>query len=170
MFWALVTTLVAGIAAAGGVMVIRMTLRGRVELPGWLTPIAAGAAMIAATIALEYSWYDTTRAALPEGMEITVTRENQAWFRPWTWVAPFTEGFIAVDTFSAQTNPNLPDARLVTLYVYGRNMPVGQIPVVFDCKAARRADIVDGTPLPAPEDWLEVAPDDPTLLAACAGD
>ncbi len=68
MFLELIATIVAGIAAAGLMMVITRASGGR--LPKWLTPVAAGAAMIAATIANEYGWYGRTADNLPEDFVI----------------------------------------------------------------------------------------------------
>ena len=48
MFFELIGTIVAGVAAAPLVWAINRTLKGR--LPSWLVPVAAGAAMLAATI------------------------------------------------------------------------------------------------------------------------
>lgn len=168
MFWELIATLITGIAAAGAVMLVRLPLKG--FIPGWVTPVTAGLAMLAFTIYSEYNWYPRTLAALPDGIEITAERENTAWFRPWTYARPFIDGFVAVDTASVQTNPALPDARLVTLYIFGRGAPTGKIPAVFNCAKAQRADVIDSTTLPTDSDWRDVPADDPTLLAACAAD
>ena len=55
---------------AGLMALIRMATGGR--LPKWLTPVAAGGAMIAATVSSEYSWYSRTTATLPEGFEAQI--------------------------------------------------------------------------------------------------
>ena len=80
MFLELIATIVAGIAAAGIMMVITRASGGR--LPKWLTPVAAGAAMIAATISNEYGWYGRTSKSLPDEFMIVDTVESKALYRP----------------------------------------------------------------------------------------
>ncbi|MBO6602253.1 hypothetical protein [Rhodophyticola sp.] len=170
MFFTLIATLFAGLAGAGMVMLLRTILKDRV--PKWATPIAAGAAMIAATIGSEYAWYDGTLQTLPAGMEVVATRENQSWWRPWTFVVPYTDGFVAVDQSSVRTNDAVPGVHLLNVYVFARWQAATQIPSLVDCIRNRRADVIDGiefdengTPIDA--DWREVAPDDALLAAVC---
>ncbi|MCG7859802.1 hypothetical protein MD537_22680, partial [Flavihumibacter sediminis] len=68
MFLELIATIFAGVAAAGVMLVITRASKGR--LPKWLTPVAAGGAMIAATVSSEYGWYARTSASLPEEFAI----------------------------------------------------------------------------------------------------
>ncbi|MBM9596057.1 hypothetical protein [Roseitranquillus sediminis] len=167
----LIAVVVAGMAGAGVALLLVRTVR---SLPRWLVPIAAGAAMFTTAIALEYGWYGRTVAGLPDRMEVVVTRENQAPFRPWTYVAPYIDGFVAVDTGSVRTNEAAPDQRLVDLLVFGRWVPVRRVPAIFDCAGGRRADVVEGVTFA--EDgavqgasWVETGLDDPVTRAACAG-
>ena len=109
MFLELIATFIAGFAGAGAVMLINRILGGR--LPRWLTPVAAGGAMLAATIANEYGWYECTVETMPEGMEVATAVEERAFYRPWTYLVPYTSRFIAVDTASVRTNDALPGQR-----------------------------------------------------------
>ncbi|MFT5868946.1 MAG: hypothetical protein ACJAXT_001530 [Paracoccaceae bacterium] len=170
MFITLMATIFAGFAGAGMVMLFRIALKDRI--PGWATPLAAGGAMIAATIASEYSWYDGTVASLPAEFEIAATRENQAPYRPWTYLRPFTDGFIAVDQGSIRTNDAVPGTRLVNLYIYGRFSAITEVPVLFDCDDSQRADIIDGVEfdldgIPLDVVWRDVDMTDPMLRATC---
>ncbi|SFL88004.1 hypothetical protein [Shimia aestuarii] len=170
MFLELVATFIAGLAGAGLMMLINR-LTGR-RLPKWLTPVAAGAAMIAATISSEYGWYDRTRDTLPEGFSVVQTVESKAFYRPWTYAWPYTERFVALDTASVRTNQNLPDMRMADLFFYGRWSPLNRMTVMVDCVENRRAPLVDaiefndnGEVIGA--DWIPVAETDPLLTSIC---
>ncbi|MEO0945524.1 MAG: hypothetical protein AAFY06_11875, partial [Pseudomonadota bacterium] len=142
MFVELIATFVAGIACAGLAMLL-VRVSGR-RLPRWITPLAAGAGMLAVTISNEYTWYNRTAASLPEGLEIAMTVEEQSWFRPWTQVWPYTKRFVAVDLGTARGHENQPDQTLVDLYFFGRWSPVNQAPMLFDCAGDRSALLIDG--------------------------
>ncbi|WP_164661130.1 hypothetical protein [Tropicibacter sp. Alg240-R139] len=169
MFLELIATVFAGFAAAGVMMLVGRWIPG---LPRWLTPVVAGAAMIAATIASEYGWYERTRASLPVEFMVIETVESRAIYRPWTYVVPFVERFAAVDTASVQTHGARPDQRLADLYLLGRWAPVSKLPVAVDCAGSRRANLADGVEFDADgaingASWVSVAPDDSVVLAIC---
>ena len=170
MFWELIATLVAGVAAAGLTLGLGKVLGGR--LPRWVMPIAAGAAMIAMAIYNEYGWYPRTTASLPEGFEIVETVESRAWYRPWTLARPFVERFVAVDRASVRTHESQPDQRLADIYLFGRWAPVHQLPVLADCAGWRRAALADGVGFEADgsvtgADWATVPEDDAIVTALC---
>ncbi|MFA8443608.1 hypothetical protein [Yoonia sp.] len=170
MFFELIGTIVAGASAALLVWALNRTLKGR--LPKWLIPASAGAAMLAATISSEYSWYSRTIATMPEGMVVAQTIEETAFYRPWTYTAPFISRYVAVDQISTRTHPDHPDQRLVDLVFYGRWTRTAKVPMLFDCAGNRRADVVDG--ITFGEDgavtgaqWFPLDPADPLLRTAC---
>jgi hypothetical protein len=170
MFLELVATFIAGIGGAGLMMLINR-LTGR-RLPKWLIPVAAGGAMLAATISSEYGWYDRTIDTLPEGFSVVQTVESRALYRPWTYVKPFTERFVALDEAALRTNQNLPDMRMADLYFYGRWAPLNKMTVMADCLKNRRAPLVDGVAFDdagnvTGADWLSVPSDDPLLESIC---
>ena len=99
MFFELISTIVAGVAAGLFVWAVNRTLKGR--FPKWLVPVAAGAAMLLATISSEYGWYDRTVATMPEGMVVAQTVEERTFYRPWTYMRPFVSRFVAVDLATA---------------------------------------------------------------------
>ncbi|GAD57223.1 hypothetical protein [Limimaricola cinnabarinus] len=172
MFLELLGVVLAGVTGALVVYAANRATGGR--LPRWLMPAVAGLAMIAATISLEYSWYGRTVAALPEGIVVADKVEERAAFRPWTYLVPYVDRFVAVDRTSLRTNPDRPDERIATMYFFGRWAPLRRVPVAFDCAGNRRAALVEGADIGTDgaiegADWTQAPPDDPLLLVACAG-
>lgn len=170
MFLELIATVFAGLALAGVVMLIRKATGGR--LPNWVVPVAAGLGMIATTISNEYGWYGRTTDSLPAGLEIAQTVENQSFYRPWTYVRPYVDRFVAVDTASLRENPALPGQRMVDLYFYGRWAPPSSMRVLLDCNGERRASLADGAEFGADgrvtdANWIGVGADDPVLATGC---
>ncbi|MCG7491923.1 hypothetical protein [Thalassobius sp. Cn5-15] len=137
MFLELIATFVAGLAAAGGMLLLNKILRGR--LPRWLTPVMAGLVMIITTISSEYSWYDRTVSTLPEGLVVAKKVENRAFYRPWTYPFPYVSRFMAVDTQSVRTHAAFEGQNMVDLAFFGRWQPVQLRPVLVDCTHARQA-------------------------------
>lgn len=171
MFFELIGTLAAGAVAALLVWAVNRTLKGR--LPKWLMPVAAGAAMLLATISSEYGWYARTQANMPEGLVVAETIEEKVFYRPWTYARPYVSRFVAVDQATMRTHPDQPDQRIVDLVFYGRWARTAKVPVLFDCAAGRRADIIDGVEFGANGEvinvvWLDVPEDDLKIMkAAC---
>ncbi|MDX8350756.1 hypothetical protein [Cognatiyoonia sp. IB215182] len=171
MFFELIGTIVAGVAAALLVWALNRALKGR--LPSWLVPVSAGAAMLLATISSEYGWYDRTVATMPEGMVVAQTVAEPAIYRPWTYAAPFVTRYVAVDQQSTRTHPDHPGQRIVDLVFYGRWTRTAKVPMLFDCADNRRADVVDGIEFGddgsvVNAQWFAVDPTDPLLTTACA--
>ena len=172
MFLELIATLLAGFAAAGMALLLGKILGGR--LPRWVVPIAAGAAMIAMAIYNEYGWFPRTEGNLPDGFEIVETVEARSWYRPWTYVRPFVERFVAVDMPSIKSHPEAPDHRLADIYLFGRWAPVHKLPVLADCAGSRRAALTDGVAFAADgsvsgADWASVPADDAIVRSLCGG-
>ncbi|MGH1415868.1 MAG: hypothetical protein ACRBB0_20450 [Pelagimonas sp.] len=163
MFLELIAVFIAGFAGAGAMMLLAKLTGGR--LPKWLIPVGAGAAMLAAGISSEYSWYSRTSGNLPEGIEIAQTGESKAMWRPWTYVFPMTNRFVAADIGNKQANSATEGLFLVDLYFFGRWQAVQVVEVMVDCKTHRRADPVlgDGSePL-----WRDVGPKDEIVKTVC---
>lgn len=176
MFMTLVATFLAGIAAAGLVMLLNHLLgktTGK-RLPRWFTPIAAGAAMLLATISSEYGWFNTTTRTMPKEFVVVQTVESSAFYRPWTYVKPFVDRFVAVDQASVRTHEAQPDLRIADIYFYGRWAPIKQIAVLADCAGGRRAALVETIDLNddgsvSGADWITAPHDDPVLTNICGG-
>lgn len=170
MFLELIATFAIGFAAAGVSHLINR-LSGR-RLPRWLIPVSAGLAMIGFTIFNEYTWFQRTKAALPEGVSVAKTVETSAFYRPWTYAFPYVDRFIALDRVTMRRNTNLPDQRIFDLLIYGRWSPVHRVRSVFNCKTGERADLTEGVSIG--DDgriigaaWVTTGADDPLMKAAC---
>lgn len=172
----LITMVAAGFAIAGCVLIaghLSRTFLGR-SLPRWTLPAAIGAAMIAFSVWNEYSWYPRVRAALPETVEVVMPVGESAFWRPWTYVAPIVTRFIAVDRAALVRSDVNPALVMADAMVVQRWVDTKHIPVVFDCEAGRRADLIEGATLTGGgsvtgADWISLPPDDPMMQAACRG-
>lgn len=170
MFLELIAVIFAGIAVAGVVMLVNASSGGR--LPRWLAPVAAGLAMIGVTVASEYGWYSRTVAGLPAGLEVAETVERHSLYRPWTYVFPYTERFVALDRSTRRSHPAQPDQHLVETYFFGRWAPIGQLSTLLDCAGWKRAVISGETGfLPGGDtsglDWVSPPADDGLLTTLC---
>ncbi len=171
MFYEMVATLVAGFAGAGIVLLLNKLTRGR--LPKWAMPAGAALCMIVATAANEYGWYNRTKQTLPEGLKVIQTVENQSFYRPWTYISPFVERFIAVDEPSLRTHAEKPYLRMVDTYFLGRWSAPEKMVVLADCDAGKRAPLIDGVSFNADGDisgidWFAPDEGDPLVTAICA--
>lgn len=170
MFLELIAAVVAGIAAAGLVMLAGRLSGGR--LPGWLMPVAAGAVMILFAVTMEYSWFRRTTADFPPEVVITETHEVRALWRPWTYVVPLVDRFVAVETGGTRSNPDVPHQRIANLMFFGRWQPVRVVPTVIDCAARRAAPLMGDMTLDASgavemAGWAPVPEGDATFTAVC---
>ncbi len=170
MFLELIGTFVAGVAGAGFVMLINHVLKGR--LPRWFAPVAAGLAMLATTISNEYGWFDRTKETLPGGLVIAHTVESRAIYRPWTYLFPFVERFVAVDMATVQSHPEQPGMKLAQTYFFGRWAPLSKLPVLTDCAGSRRAALADGITFEADgvvsgAQWVNSSRSDPIISTIC---
>lgn len=137
MFLELIAVIFAGFAVAGVVMLMNRITGGR--LPRWAAPVAAGLAMIGVTVASEYGWYSRTVANLPEGLEVAEVIEKKNFYRPWTYLVPYHDRFVAVDIATMRTHVAAPGQYLAEVYFFGRWAPISQLSTVLDCQNWRRA-------------------------------
>jgi hypothetical protein len=170
MFLELIGVIMAAAVAGITFFAINRLLGG--ALPRWLMPVCAGLAMIAATISLEYSWFTRTSGNLPEGLVVADKIEDQAIYRPWTYLNPYVGRFSAVDTANATRNDAMPGHVMADVYFFGRWSPVNRVPVLFDCVGARRASLADGAEFDdagrvVNATWHDMIADDPVLITAC---
>lgn len=166
----LIAAVVFGVGAAGVAMLARRLIP---IIPRFAIPAAAGLAMIGFTIWSEYAWFARQTAALPPGVAVATSIAEPSPFRPWTFVKPFTDRFIAVDLEGARRHPDTPEQVLVTLYMFERHTPTASAPMLVDCAGKRRADIADGATFDgdgriADVTWGEVGAEDPLVSAVCA--
>jgi hypothetical protein len=170
MFFELVGTVMAGLAAALLVWAVR---RWKPGVPAWLIPTAAGGAMIAAAVSSEYGWYSRMSGQLPDGFVVAQRIDDPDPWRPWTYVIPYTSRFVAVDQGTTRTDPGDPSQRMVDLYFFGRWAPLQKLTVLWDCAGNRTATLGDGATFTEDgqidADWQPIAADDPVRAAACTG-
>jgi hypothetical protein len=170
MFFEIVATFVAGFAGAGIWLLVSTLTRGR--LPRRAFPVAAGVAMIGFAIWSEYDWYPQMSDALPPGVVVADSTPSRSPLRPWTYFAPLTDSFIAVDVRGMRINPASPDQRLADVYRFARWQPVVRRGVLFDCAGSRTADITPDLAFGADRQvtgaaWRDLAASDPILRTAC---
>ncbi|WP_116131562.1 hypothetical protein [Tropicimonas sp. IMCC34043] len=170
MFLELIAAVVAGIMTAGIVMGLSRLSGGR--LPRWLTPVAAGLGMIFVAMVLEYTWFERTKADLPETFVVTATHGlRQAW-RPWTYGYPIVDRFVAVDAGSVRRHPGAPGLRIADLLAFGRWAPVRKVTMIWDCEGRRVAPLVETVTLEESGAvtgavWVPLAEDDTAAEALC---
>ncbi len=164
MFLELIAVIVAGLAGAGGMLLLSRIAGDR--LPRWLVPVAAGCAMLAAAISSEYGWYGRTAGNLPDGLVVADQIDSPSWYRPWTYIVPMTQRFVAIDMENLQQNTQETSIFLADLYFFGRWRPVQSVEIMVDCAENLRADPTfgDGS---APV-WRDVGAADPILSTICA--
>lgn len=156
----------AGFAAAGGALLLRHMTRGR--LPRWLTPAAAGLAMIGYSVWSEYTWAGRMTRTLPEGVEVLLSVEESRLWKPWTYLAPQTTRFMALDRAGVQTNAATPGILLADVYLFARWTPPVRRPQLVDCANSARADATEaGLADPSRAEWTSAGPDDPLIGALC---
>jgi hypothetical protein len=172
----LISMLAAGILAGCVVFAFNHMwgrVRGR-KLPKWMLPAAAGAAMIGYSIYAEYSWYGRVMAGLPDSVEVVRTVEESAPWRPWTYLVPMKSRFLAIDRAGIDRVAGNPDLASATIMAVQRWAPVRSVPVVYDCAAGTRADLVGGVALDEAGNltggqWVPVGLEDEGLMATCNG-
>jgi hypothetical protein len=170
MLFEFIAAIAVGLGTAGLALILRHISGAR--LPIWLAPASAGLAMIAFMVTMEYSWMDRTTERLPDGVVVVNASQESSWYRPWTYLKPLTLRLVAVDTRRSRRNEARPDWIMSTVILLGRWMPAREIPVIYDCAQARRADLGEDVVL-GPDGglegarWRRLESDDPGLRAVC---
>ncbi|WP_372615197.1 hypothetical protein [Aquicoccus sp.] len=166
MFFELVATFAAGIAAAGLALIAGHLSRGR--LPRWFAPVAAGAAMLGYAIWSEYTWAARTVDGLPDGVEVLRTVEEARFWKPWTHVVPQTTRIMALDRQGVQTKADAQGILLADVYLFARWTPPAKRPQLVDCDGRARADVSTAALAdPDKANWRSVDGDDPLIEALC---
>lgn len=170
MLLELIAIAAAAVGAAGVVMLLRKLSGGR--LPRWFIPATAGAAMLSYAIWSEYSWYDRVSSGLPDGLEVVASDQGGAPWRPWSYVFPVTERFIAIDRRSIVDHAAAQDQRFFNAYWFERWMSPRITTLLVDCGRARGYELPAGADFPvniAPADdaWIAIPANDPLFEAAC---
>ena len=172
MLLELIAAIIAAVGTAGIVLVVNKLLGGR--LPKWSIPAAAGLTMITISIHSDYDWFPRQKAALREGVVVAQTIESKGPLKPWTYLKPFVDKFIAVDMAGLARNPNHPNTFIATLQFQGRWSMPSTLQLIADCTGGRHAPLVEGAKLlddgsVTGVTWSKVPADDPLLQTICAG-
>lgn len=167
MFWELIATVFAGIGGAGIALFIR-TLSKK-KAPKWLVPTFAGLAMLGFQVQGEYSWYDHQKSMLPTGLVVVKTVQEEALWRPWSYIYPQTMRFIAADVTNSAQNKIDPDLVLVDLYFFERRHLAKRVPQIVDCVKDARTDFTESFNPSHLQDshWYPLNENDPLLTAVC---
>lgn len=172
MFWTLLTALVAAFAGAGVGLLLRALTRKR--LPMGVIPVCAGLGMIAATVGTEYGWYPNVVRTMPEDLVIVSERQQQAWYQPWTFIRPWTRGFVSYSPSETVETAAGSNIWVVQMRLQERWQPQIVRPSLIDCGLERRAEVTpevsftdDGMPINAA--WREVGGRDTIIATVCEG-
>ena len=168
----LIAVFAIGFAAAGFVL-LAFRLRGK-KPPRYLIPLAAGLSMVGYALWSEYSWASRTIAGLPDHVTVVKRIPSSAPWKPWTYIFPQVDRFIAVDSAEIRRNDRLPGLVLAEVILVARLEPAVTTRQLFDCPQARRADVIasdDFTDegLPLNPDWVALELDDDLYKAVCQG-
>lgn len=165
--------LIAALIAAAALGLLAWAVRRwRPGLPRWMVPFAAAAGLIGYTIWSEYSWFDRVSAELPRELEVVVVQDEAMPLRPWTFLAPITMSFVALDHRKTLAHPQKAGLRMVTLYNFARWKPVDEGLMAVDCPGKRQAMVVEGVEITAQgelvgTDWQAAGASDLLQAAAC---
>ncbi|MCA8931820.1 MAG: hypothetical protein KDA49_05095 [Rhodospirillaceae bacterium] len=172
MLLTLVGTLALGLGVASLVFLVnRLVFRKR--MPRWVMPAAAGAAMLAFTIQLDYIWHRSVEAGLPPDVQVTGRFGDTSWLKPWSLISvPISRIQALANPESDPDHPEIVRAEVILMQRYQDPRYVLQF---FDCGRGARADLPssepefgdDGRPIGA--EWFDLPADHPLLQAACRG-
>jgi hypothetical protein len=173
MAFEFLAAIVAAVAVGGMVHLLRRLTGWR--MPRWSVPASAGLAMIVFTVWSEYDWFSRVSAELPPGVTVVWSAAEANPMRPWTFLAPITTQFIAIDGREISVHPVNADLRIARFYNFSRWRPVEDRMMVFDCATGLQATLTDTVKVTAEgtlsgEDWIKVSPDDGFQRAACQED
>jgi len=178
MIWELIATIFAGVGGAGIALLIRKL--SKQMTPKWLVPAFAGMAMLGFQIQGEYDWYDHQTSLLPDGVMVIKAVEEEAPWRPWSYVFPQTMRFIAADVANSAKNKIDPSLVLVDLYFFERRSLAKRVPQIIDCVNEARTDFTQSfsasthnsatssNPVDSSTSWFPLESNDPLITALCS--
>lgn len=165
-----IAMIAAGAGLAGVILLLRKFSKGR--LPTWTLPAAIGFGMLCFSIWNEYTWYPRAAGALPPEVVILSAPPSKQLWRPWTYVFPVYQRFLAYDGTVAKTSINNPAIRQGEVVVVQRWQPSTRVQIAVDCAKGLRADLIEGAAI-APDgaltgaQWYQAPADDMLQTAAC---
>lgn len=156
----LLGVIAVGIGTAAVLFALLHALRiAGLTLPRWLLPAGIGLAMIGYSVWNDYSWYGRALDRLPEGTEVLLVGEQRQPWAPWTYLAPMTVRFAALDPTSIRSGEG--GVRIAEIMLVERRGQTLVVPQDFDCGG--------GMIRPARGEWTRAQPDDPAFAAVCQG-
>ncbi|MBJ7539293.1 hypothetical protein [Marinomonas transparens] len=170
MLWELIATIFAGMGGAGIALFFRKI--SKQKAPKWLVPVFAGIAMLGFQIQGEYDWFDHQTSLLPDGVVVVKTIQEEAPWRPWSYIYPQTLRFMAADVANAAKNEVDPNLVLVDLYFFERRQTAKRVPQIVDCLQGARTDFTKSFSTDVKTNnsqWRQLDANDPLLNAVCAG-
>jgi hypothetical protein len=167
----LIGTFIAGIGAAGAVMLFYRLIGKRA--PGWLLPTVAGTAMLSFHIWNEYTWFDRASRALPMQVVVAEHYTYESMLQPWTLIAPRINRFAALDRTSIRRNKSALGYVMADIFLVTRLEPTAKVTQIYDCEKARRMDVspsskVDERGLPTDMTWIATGRGDSLFKLLCA--
>ncbi|CAM3844536.1 hypothetical protein [Rheinheimera salexigens] len=170
MIWELIATIVAGVGAAGVILLLRK-LTGN-AIAKWTIPSFAALAMLSFQVYSEYTWFSHQQAFLPSGVVVLHQDKNTAFWRPWSYLYPQTLGFVAADIANAEKNNINTEVQRVNLYFVQRHSAVQTSSQVVHCGYNAKAKNSQTVIIPASgatldNQWIALNKQDPLLQAVC---
>lgn len=154
-----------------GLVLLAYRLLG-LKPPRFLIPLAAGSAMLGYAVWSDYSWASRTIAELPEHIQVVKKVASPTAWKPWTYLIPQVDRFVALDTSETRKNDRLPGLVLAEVILVARLESTVSTRQLFDCPNGRRTDIVasqefteDG--MPANPDWVPLDSSDELFQTIC---
>ncbi len=138
----LLAAIIAAVGMAGIAIAIRKLTRNR--LPKWIVPVAAGLGMIGFAVLSEYGWYGRSAASLPEGVTVLHAETGRSPMRPWTFFAPITLKFSALDGRAASVHPANENLRMARVFHFERWAPTRDSMLIVDCSEGRQVAVTAG--------------------------
>ena len=138
----LLAAIIAAVGMAGIAIAIRKLTRNR--LPKWIVPAAAGLGMIGFAVLSEYGWYGRSAASLPEGVTVLHAEKGSSPMRPWTFFAPITLKFSALDGRAASVHLANESLRMARVFHFERWAPTRDSMLIVDCGEGRQVAVTAG--------------------------
>lgn len=138
----LLAAIIAAVGMAGIAIAIRKLTRNR--LPKWIVPAAAGLGMIGFAVLSEYGWYGRSATSLPEGVTVLRAEKGSSPMRPWTFFAPITLKFSALDGRAASVHPANENLRMARVFHFERWAPTRDSMLIVDCSEGRQVAVTAG--------------------------
>jgi len=140
--------------------------------PKFLVPVVAGIGLIGTTVWLEYDWFKRVSAELPPGFVVVNAQAASNPMRPWTYLAPITTRFTALDGTKLARHPDQATMRIAPVFGFARWQNPQNSLMVFDCALNRRTPVVAGMQIDAAgvltgAEWIILKKRDELQDAAC---